>query len=79
MYAFVLCQAVSRGEEMASSATCGITISVEESMNAGNLCGCAEDFDQDGRFFRGIMIAIPSGLLLWAGLLRIAGEVLHRM
>jgi hypothetical protein len=63
-----------------ATTTYGIPSSVEDDMTAGNFCAyAAEEMDEDGRFFRGMLIAIPSGLLLWAGLLRVAGEILHRL
>jgi hypothetical protein len=65
---------------MATTATCNITASiVEEQMNTCGACGYSDELNVNGHFFRGVLIAIPAGLLLWAGLLRVAGEVLHRL
>ena len=65
---------------MASTATCDMSALAEEMMMSDGSCGCAaEELPTDSHLFRGILIAIPAGLLAWAGLLRIAGEVLHRL
>jgi hypothetical protein len=64
---------------MASTATCDMNALSEENMNTGVSCGCANELNEDTHFFRGIMIAIPAGLLAWAGLLRVVGEVIHRL
>ena len=64
---------------MASTATCNVNALSEEMMSLANSCGCNEEITGENHFFRGILIAIPAGLLAWAGLLRIVGEVLHRI
>jgi hypothetical protein len=39
-------------------------------------CECFEEELQPNHFFRGFVIAIPSGLLMWAGLLKLATALL---
>ena len=41
-------------------------------------CSC-EPEEEKSHLFLGIMIALPAGLMLWAGALRVAVEIAHRL
>jgi hypothetical protein len=39
-------------------------------------CGCSAEDHEQSHFFRGILVAVPTGLALWLGLLKVASLVL---
>ncbi len=42
-------------------------------------CSCFQEEDEESHLFRAVMIAVPAGLMLWAGVLRIAVVIAHRL
>ena len=42
-------------------------------------CACTEEVAQEGNFFRGIFVAVPAGLVLWFGLLKLATIIVHHI
>ena len=62
---------------MASIASCNPNIT-EAHLNVSELCGCREPERLEGGFFRGVFIAVPAGLVMWYGILRVVTEVVHR-
>lgn len=70
--------AVSGVIEMASDqAYCALTEAAEEELED---CGCLlEEEEEESHLFVGMMIAVPAGLVLWAGALRVALEIAHRL
>ena len=42
-------------------------------------CYGNEDAHQDSNFFRGILVAVPAGLAMWVGLLKLAAVIAHHI
>ena len=42
-------------------------------------CACNEEAHQESNFFRGIFVAVPAGLAMWFGLLKLATAIVHHI
>ncbi len=42
-------------------------------------CACNEEAHQESNFFRGILVAVPAGLAMWVGLLKLATVIAHHI
>ena len=42
-------------------------------------CACKEEAHQESNFFRGIFVAVPAGLAMWFGLLKLATAIVHHI
>ena len=42
-------------------------------------CACNEESNQKGNFFRGILVAVPAGMAMWVGLLKLATVIAHHI
>ena len=62
---------------MAMQQACGgLTLVADEEIHK---CGCSVEQEEESHLFLGVMIALPAGLMLWAGVLRVAVEIAHRL
>lgn len=50
---------------------------VPETKNMAADCECTREELGDSNFFGGILLAVPAGLLLWVGALKLAGQLIH--
>lgn len=42
-------------------------------------CSCNEEAHQESKFFRGLLVAVPAGLAMWVGLLKLASVIAHHI
>ncbi len=42
-------------------------------------CACKEEAHEQNNFFRGIFVAVPTGLAMWFCLLKLASVIVHHI
>jgi hypothetical protein len=61
---------------MISATTYPVESAAHDSCDVDCSCECTQQEHEKNHFFRGILIAVPAGLALWAGILKVATVVL---
>ena len=61
-----------RQNTVTSATTYPVNAAVQETPNFEPSCECSLQEHEENRFFNGILVAVPTGLALWVGLLKVA-------
>jgi hypothetical protein len=63
---------------MTSASTYPVQSAVQNQADVQLSCECSREEHEQNHFFRGILVAVPAGLVLWIGILKVAALVLSR-